>query len=112
MTALKNNMRSLPCKPVPHHFTLTRSEAEKARRGLFLLPTFGWASMVSMILLAVIFGSEFIFNNFSAPQAPAEPAAMTLQMEAAPENATRDTSQPVYLLNWMSVGGTGGGGVI
>lgn len=110
MTALKNNMRSLPCKPVPHHFTLTRSEAEKARRGLFLLPTFGWASMVSMILLAVIFGSEFIFNNFSAPQTPAEPAAMTLQMEAAPENATRDTGQPVYLLNWMSVGGKGGGG--
>lgn len=114
MTALKHNMRSLPCKPVPHHFTLTHSEAEKVRRGRFLLPTFGWASVVSMMLLAVIFGSEFIFSSFSAPQTPAEPAALTMQMEAAPENAMRDaestSSGPVYLLNWASVGGKGGGG--
>jgi len=113
MTALKRSMRSLPCKPVPHHFTLTRSEAEKARRGLFMLPTFGWASVVSMILLAVIFGSEFIFTNFSVPQTPAEPVAMMLP-DAAPESALRqaeeESSQPVYLLNWASVGGKGGGG--
>jgi anti-sigma factor RsiW len=114
MTALKHSMRSLPCKPVPHHFTLTRSEAEKARRGRFLLPTFGWASLVSMLLLAVIFGSEFIFTNFSVPQTVPEPVAMTLQNEAAPESAMRDaetaSGQPVYLLNWVSVGGKGGGG--
>ena len=114
MTALKNNMRSLPCKPVPYHFTLTRSEAEKARRGRFLLPTFGWASVVSMILLAVIFGSEFIFSSFSAPQTVSEPVAMTLQNEAAPEIAPDEArsanGQPVYLLNWASVGGKGGGG--
>jgi anti-sigma factor RsiW len=113
MTALKRSMRSLPCKPVPHHFTLTRSEAEKARRGLFMLPTFGWASVVSMILLAVIFGSEFIFTNFSVPQTPAEPVAMMLP-DAAPESALRqaeeESGQPVYLLNWASVGGKGGGG--
>lgn len=114
MTALKHSMRSLPCKPVPHHFTLTRGEAEKARRGRFLLPTFGWASVVSMMLLAVIFGSEFIFSSFSAPQTVAEPLAMTMQSEVAPENAMRDAqsegAQPVYLLNWVSVGGKGGGG--
>ena len=114
MTALKHNMRSLPCKPVPHHFTLTRSEAEKARRGRFLLPTFGWASAVSMMLLAVIFGSEFIFSTFSAPQTPPEPVAMTLQNEAEPESALRqsdeEAAQPIYILNWGSVGGKGGGG--
>ena len=114
MTALKRSMRSLPCKPVPHQFTLTRSEAEKARRGRFLLPTFGWASVVSMMLLAVIFGSEFIFSSFSAPQIVDEPIAMTLQNDAAPESALRqaedEAGQPVYLLNWVSVGGKGGGG--
>jgi len=114
MTALKHSMRSLPCKPVPHQFTLTHNEAKKARRGRFLLPTFGWASVVSMILLAVIFGSEFIFANFSAPQTVSEPAAVTLQNEAAPESALRETEsasdQSVYLLNWVSVGGKGGGG--
>jgi anti-sigma factor RsiW len=114
MTALKQAMRCLPCRPVPHQFTLTRGEAEKARRGRFLLPSFGWASVVSMILLAVIFGSEFIFANFSAPQPAAEPLAMTLQNDAAPESALKqseeESSEPVYLLNWVSVGGKGGGG--
>ncbi len=114
MTALKHSMRNLPYRPVPHQFTLTRSEAEKARRGSFLLPGFAWASVVSMILLAVIFGSEFIFANFSAPQPVAEPLAMTLQNDAAPESALRQAEEeggePVYLLNWVSVGGKGGGG--
>ena len=114
MTALKRSMRSLPCRPVPHQFTLTRSEAEKARRGRFLLPSFGWASVVSMILLAVVFGSEFIFAKFSAPQTVNEPLAMMLESEPAPESALRQTeeesAQPVYLLNWVSIGGKGGGG--
>ena len=115
MTALKQGMRSLPVRKVPHQFTLTRGEAEKARRGRFLLSSFGWASVVSMILLAVIFGSEFIFSNFSAPQpAYEEPVAMMLENEAAPESALRqseeESSEPVYLLNWVSVGGKGGGG--
>lgn len=111
MTALKQNIRSLPCRPVPHQFTLTRSEAEKARRGRFLLPAFGWASAICMMLLAVIFGSEFIFANFSAPQTVSEPTALALQSEFAPESAPAETrsAQPVYLLNWESVGGKGGG---
>jgi len=114
MTALKQGMRSLPARRVPHQFILTRSEAEKARRGHFLLPSFAWASVVSMILLAVIFGSEFIFANFSAPQPAAEPLAMTLQNDAVPESASKqaeeEAGQPIYLLNWVSVGGKGGGG--
>lgn len=114
MTALKHNMRSMSFRKVPYQFTLTRSEAEKARRGRFLLPSFGWASVVSMILLAVIFGSEFIFTNYSAPQPAAEPLAMTLQNEAAPESALRQSeeedAEPVYLLNWASGFGKGGGG--
>ena len=115
MTALKQGMRSLPVRKVPHQFTLTRGEAEKARRGRFLLSSFGWASVVSMILLAVIFGSEFIFSNFSAPQpAYEEPVAMMLENEAATESvmkqAEEEDAQPVYLLNWVSVGGKGGGG--
>ena len=115
MTALKTTMRSLPCKSVPHHFTLTRSEAVKARRGRFLVPTFGWASVVSMILLGTIFGTEFLFTSYSAPQTASEPIAMTLQEDAAvPESAMKalgeEAIQPVYLLNWVEVGGKGGAG--
>ncbi len=114
MTALKHNLRSLPVRKVPYQFTLTRSEAEKARRGRFLLPGFGWASVVSMILLTVIFGSEFIFTNFSAPQPVSEPVPMALLNDTAPESALRQSEEeapePVYLLNWASGFGKGGGG--
>ncbi len=114
LSALKKQLSSLPRKKVPHQFTLTRAEAKKARRGRFLLPTFGWASAVCSVLLVAIFGSEFIFRNFSAPQAEPAPAAYSLQMEdaqvsAVPEAKSLD-NQAVYLLNWVEIGGKGGAG--
>jgi len=125
LTALKNAMRSLPMKPVPYQFTLTRSEAQNARRGRFLLPAFGWASMVSMILLAVVFSSELIFSQRSglkmAAEAPAPQMAYSLDTESAEvapkgeiEEASEAESSPenqqVYPLNWVPSGGMGGGG--
>lgn len=114
MTALKASLRSLPVRTVPRQFTLTRAEAQKARRGRFLIPTFGWASGVCMILLAVVFGSEFIFSNFSAPQNVAAPEVFSVMSETvqedAPSGAKALDSQAVFLLNWVEVGGKGGSG--
>ena len=124
LTALKNAMRRLPMKPVPYQFTLTRSEAQNARRGRFLLPAFGWASMVSMILLAVVFSSELIFSQRSglkmAAEAPAPQMAYSLDTESAEvapkgeieeaseaDRAPKTSSLP---LNWVPSGGMGGGG--
>lgn len=114
---LKRALQALPVRKVPHNFTLTRAEAKKAKRGSFLQPVFGWASAISALVLMVVFGSEFIFNNFAV--APAENALVpqaTIADSAVPQSysdlpmggqiASADDS--VYLLNW-SVGGKGGG---
>jgi len=116
---LKNTMGQLPCAKVPHNFTLTRAEARKAKRASFLQPMFGWASLVSALLVAVIFGSEIIFRNVSltAPMSADNPQVYSVQEDAetamAPEEAAgllTVASEPVYLLNW-GYGATGMGGI-
>ena len=115
---LKTTIGQLPCRKVPQNFTLTRAEARKAKRSGFLQPMFGWASVVSGLLVAVIFGSELIFRNVSltAPM-PAENPQVSLLRESAetttaPEEATSmlaAASEPIYLLKW-GYGATGMGG--
>ena len=115
---LKTTIGQLPCYKVPHNFTLTRAEARKATRSSFLQPMFGWASAISALLVAVIFGSEFIFRNVSltAPMTSESPQVYSLQedapMASIPEEAAglmTLASEPVYLLNW-GYGATGLGG--
>jgi hypothetical protein len=81
---LKNSMGQLPCYQVPHNFTLTRAEARKAKRAGFLQPMFGWASLVSALLVAVIFGSELIFRSVSltAPMGSDNSQVSILQEDA------------------------------
>jgi hypothetical protein len=119
---LKSTMGQLPSCKVPHNFTLTRAEARKAKRGGFLQPVFGWASAISALLVAVIFGSQLIFNNVSLTAPMSEDSAQTTMLregpptEAVPEEGAgikTMASEPVYLLNWNSgyygIGGKGGG---
>ncbi len=123
---LKSTMGQLPCHKVPHNFTLTRAEARRATRTSFLQPVFGWASVISALLVAVIFGSELIFRNVSltAPMVSEDPQVFSLQEDApiasVPEEAAglmTLASEPIYLLNWGygatglgGIGGKGGGG--
>lgn len=119
---LKDTMAQLPCRKVPHNFTLTRAEARKAKRATFLQPMFGWASAISALLVAVIFGSELIFRNVSlpAPMSSESPQVFSVEEDAetalAPEEAASlltVASEPIYLLNWgygaTGLGGIGGG---
>lgn len=115
---LKTTMGQLPCYKVPHNFTLTRAEARKATRASFLQPMFGWASAISALLVAVVFGSELIFRNVSltAPMTSESPQVYSLKedapMASMPEEAAglmALASEPVYLLNW-GYGATGLGG--
>lgn len=113
--ALKSALRMLPVLKAPRNFTLTRAEAQQAKRGTFLQPMFGWASAISALLLAVVFGAEFFMGNFSTPgtEMPAAPMAYfeSAQDSQAPE-AKGIASEPVYLLNWSGgVYGLGGGGI-
>jgi len=112
-------MGQLPCCKPPYNFTLTRAEARKAKRSGFLQPMFGWASLVSALLVAVIFGSELIFRtiSFTAPM-PANNIETSLMQEEAPMAAMPEESagfktlgsEQVYLLNW-GYGATGLGGI-
>lgn len=116
---LKTAMGQLPCCKPPYNFTLTRAEARKAKRSGFLQPMFGWASLVSALLVAVIFGSELIFRTISltAPM-PANNIETSLTQEEAPMAAMPEESagfktlgsEQVYLLNW-GYGATGLGGI-
>ncbi len=120
---LKAVLAQLPVRKVPHNFTLTRAEARQAKqRGIFQ-PLFGWASVISTLVLALVFGSELIFKNLGA-SAPAmtESAQTYLLEEEAPVAMQAEDAQPkiassdeVYLLNWGAggiggAGGMGGGG--
>ena len=119
---LKSTMEQLPQRKVPHNFTLTRSEARKARRAGFLQPMFGWASAISALLVAVIFGSQLIFRNLSlAAPAPADSQVFSVQEDAPTsdmtvesEETTKSAVKEVYLLNWnygaYGIGGVGGKG--
>lgn len=118
---LKAALAQLPVRKVPHNFTLTRAEARKAKRGGIFQPVFGWASVISTLVLALVFGSELLFKNLGA-SAPAMPESDQTYMlaEEAPLAMQADDVQPkvassdeVYLLNWgggLGVGGAGGMG--
>ena len=113
---LKQMMAELPSRPVPHNFTLTRAEAKKAKRSSIWQPMFGWASAISAILFAVIFGSELIFNNYSASPALMARDALS-QNESSPMAGSTEADEdlPVNVLNWTysgygGIGGKGGAG--
>ncbi len=114
---LKRALSALPARKLPRNFTLTRAEAQKAKKRGFLQPLFGWASAVMALAVMVVFGREVLFNNFAAknaaPQADQvavysldsavmEEASIMEKDELAGENDT------VYLINWAG-GGMGGG---
>jgi len=113
---LKSALVDLPMRKVPHNFSLTRAEAQKAKRGKILQPVFGWASAISALLVAVIFGNQLIFQNVSL-STPMN-TQMTYTMNDAPMDVMENeeasikaiAAEPVSLLNWgYGADGLGGG---
>jgi hypothetical protein len=107
-TQLRLAVRSLPCQPAPRNFTLTREEARAIKRQPVLYPAFSYASLASVLILALLFTSEFIFKTYSAPMArevPSEPALMTVPSV----ESTAQAGQP-QIFTWGSAYGMGGGG--
>lgn len=116
---LKSAVGQLPTRKVPHNFTLTRAEARKARQARFLQPFFGWASLVSALLVAVVFGSELIFQNVLLPAPAFEQSSQHYELQEDAQLFTMEeegsslkvmASEPVYLLNW-GYGAVGMGGI-
>ena len=119
-TILRNCLRSLPPKKAPHHFTLTTAEAQQARvnRKIYLAPVFSFASLVSVMLLAIVFTSDWIFKNMSAPASPTTAVVMEAPMAALKTESTEPPADKLaitdapLLFNWGSgaLGGFGMGG--
>ena len=116
-TILRNAIRSIPPKKAPHHFTLTTAEAQEARiqRKLFLAPIFSFASLVTVMLLAIVFAGDWIFKNMSAPAAPAPmeaPIAARASEPTEEASVTQDLTDIPLIFNWGSgqVAGFGMGG--
>ena len=113
---LKRALSALPARRLPRNFTLTRAEAQKAKKRGFLQPLFGWPSAVMALAVMVVFGREVLFNNFAAQKAApqAEQASYSLDsvvMEEASmmeEDELAGENDTVYLINWAG-GGMGGG---
>lgn len=107
-TQLRLSVRSLPCQPAPRNFTLTREEARALKRQPVLYPTFGFASLAAVLILALVFTSEFIFKSYSAPMAREMPSEPALSMAPSADNAAQ--AQQPQIFTWGGAYGMGGGG--
>ena len=137
---LQWNLRHLPRPKLPHNFILTRAEAQAVKRQKAWIPIFSTASLVSFLLMAVLFvlplfspaASPAPQNlamepSLSAPVTPATaeslkaqvvpeasplPETTPTEMVPAPMAATSNSSaESVYIFFYSSqVMGKGGGG--
>jgi len=110
-TQLRLAVRSLPYQPAPRDFTLTREEARALKRQPVLYPAFGYASLAAVLILMLVFTSEFIFKTYSAPMAremPSEPALSAVPSAEIAESA--DQAQQPQIFTWGGAYGMGGGG--
>lgn len=107
-TQLRLSVRSLPCQPAPRNFTLTREEARALKRQPVLYPAFGFASLAAVLILALVFTSEFIFKSYSAPMAREMPSEPALSMAPSADNAAQ--AQQPQIFTWGGAYGMGGGG--
>lgn len=108
-TQLRLAVRSLPCQSAPRNFSLTREEARALKRQPVLYPAFGFASLAAMLILALVFTSEFIFKNYSAPMAREMSSEAALSAAPSQEDALDAQPQP-QIFTWGGAYGMGGGG--
>jgi hypothetical protein len=107
-TQLRTAVRGLPCQAAPRNFTLTREEARAIKRQPVLYPAFGFASLAALLILALVFTSEFIFKTYSAPMARELPSEAALS--AAPSQESALEAQQPQIFTWGGAYGMGGGG--
>jgi len=107
---VKRLVQTLPPKPIPHSFILTREMAGlKPNRSRILFPTFSVVSALAAFLLAAVF-------LFGGPKTPVENSAFealaSRQMVSSPVAETADKTTP-DLIFWgspaLEKGGSGGG---
>jgi hypothetical protein len=106
---LQWNLRHLPKPKLPHNFTLTRAEAQSIKRQKAWIPVFSTASLVSFLMMAVLFIMP-LFSPAASPvpvnlavqpslSAPAAPSTEdTIKAQAAPETAPQAETAPTEVM--------------
>ena len=106
---LQWNLRHLPKPKLPHNFILTRAEAQAVKRQKSWIPIFSTASLVSFLLMAVMFVLPLFSPAASpAPQnlamepslsAPAAPATdESLKAQVVPETSPLPETTPTEMV--------------
>ena len=107
-TQLKVALRELPKQPAPRNFTLSTEQARAYKPGPKLYPAFSYVALTAVLLLALVFSSEFFFNQFSTPMAT-QMESPTMEAETFAVKSSEKEPEPL-IFTWGYPGGMGMGG--
>ena len=107
-TQLKVALRELPKQPSPRNFTLSPEQARAYKPGPKLYPAFSYVALTAVLLLAIVFSSEFFFNQFSTPMATQMESSLMEEEPLAVKSA--DEKPEPLIFTWGYPGGMGMGG--
>ncbi len=107
-TQLKVALRELPKQPSPRNFTLSPEQARAYKPGPKLYPAFSYVALTAVLLLAIVFSSEFFFNQFSTPMAT-QMGSPTMEAETFAVKSSEKEPEPL-IFTWGYPGGIGMGG--
>ena len=108
-TQLKVALRELPKQPAPRNFTLSPEQARAYKPGPKLYPAFSYVALTAVLLLAIVFSSEFFFNQFSTPMAT-QIESPTMEAETFAVKSSEKGAEPlIFTWGYPEIGGMGGG---
>ena len=107
-TQLKVALRELPKQSAPRNFTLSPEQARAYKPGPKLYPAFSYVALTAVLLLAIVFSSEFFFNQFSTPMAT-QMESPTMEAETFAVKSSEKELEPL-IFTWGYPGGMGMGG--
>ena len=108
-TQLKVAPRELPKQPSPRNFTLSPEQARAYKPGPKLYPAFSYVALTAVLLLAIVFSSEFFFNQFSTPMAT-QMGSPTMEAETfAVKSSDKEPEPLIFTWGYPEIGGMGGG---
>ena len=102
-TQLKVALRELPKQPAPRNFTLSPEQARAYKPGPKLYPAFSYVALTAVLLLAIVFSSEFFFNQFSTPMAT-QMESPTMEAETFAVKSSDEKPEPL-IFTWGYPGG-------
>lgn len=96
-------LRHMPLRKPRHNFTLTRAEAQAAKRGLWMKPVSAWASLLCSLLLVVVMVGRIALPTGDLQTGVSE-ASLSRDVPAPAVATGVEANRNVVLLNWVPSG--------